>query len=33
MYGSTGLVNQILLDGLAEWAVQAGKKPNKPILR
>ena len=25
MYSSTDLVNQILLDGLADWAVQAGR--------
>ena len=24
MYGSSGLLNQVLLDRLAEWAVQAG---------
>ena len=25
MYSSTGLVNQIILDALADWAVQAGR--------
>ena len=24
MYCSSGLLNQVLLDGLADWAVQAG---------
>ena len=24
MYGSSGLLNQVLLEGLAEWAVPAG---------